>query len=239
MNDISCVIDWPGTMSATKDVVVAIAAAVTAWAAYRGLSKWRQEESGKADFDLARRVGIEVFHLRDALSDARRPIFAYELPPQSSEEAELSRKALESLKSGDGASAEEYAKKAIDARQSNKARELAYVFENRHGRLRESYAELRMLQNEVEALWGTAMVPLLEELSSAVIQYFSSVNTYIAREGNQGNILDTDKQPDNRIISDVFSHMKIDGENELTKQTSKTIEHISAYLRTKLPRPSK
>lgn len=237
MNDISCVIDWPGTMSATKDVVVAIAAAVTAWAACRGLSKWRQEESGKADLDLARRVGKEVFRLRDALTDARRPIFAYEFPPQSPEEAEFSRKALKAITSDDEASAKEYAMKAIEARKSNEARDLSYVFENRHKRLRESYTELRMLQNETEVLWGTAMVSLLEELSGSVIRYFSSVNTYIASKGPHNNTVNIVKQPDNRIGSDVFSHMEIDGENELTKQTSKTIEHISAYLRTKLPRP--
>lgn len=71
--DIRCVIDWPGTASFLKDVIVAGAAIFTARVAVIGLQKWRAEESGKADFDLARRVGKATFRFRDVLQDARSP----------------------------------------------------------------------------------------------------------------------------------------------------------------------
>lgn len=68
--------NWPGVADFARDVIVSLAVIVTAIVACIGINTWRAEESGKADFDLARRLGTAVYRFRDALALARRPFVA-------------------------------------------------------------------------------------------------------------------------------------------------------------------
>jgi hypothetical protein len=58
-------------LSAVKDFIVAIAAIVTATVAVVGLSKWRQELRGRADFETARALIRAVYKPRDEIESAR------------------------------------------------------------------------------------------------------------------------------------------------------------------------
>jgi hypothetical protein len=69
-----CNIDWPGFFDVLKDIVLAGAAAVTAWVAVKGLQKWREELRGRADFDVARGLARATYKVRDDLAACRMPL---------------------------------------------------------------------------------------------------------------------------------------------------------------------
>lgn len=130
MEGFTCAIDWQGTMSFIKDLVVSCAAVFAAFVAYKGINEWRAEESGKADFELARRIGKAVFQLRDLLADARRPlIMGYEFP--------------EAYDSSD---------------KESQADAYAHLFNSRFLPVRDCVIEIQSLRNEAEALWGKDIV---------------------------------------------------------------------------------
>ena len=59
-------------------MVVAVSAATTAYFAYKGLSIWKEQHSGKIEFDLATRLLVSVYKYRDAMDDYIRP-FIYSI----------------------------------------------------------------------------------------------------------------------------------------------------------------
>src|SRR5260370_33027340 len=59
-----------------KDVAVAIAAAVTATVAVKGLSSWNRELKGKANFDVARALAKATYKLRDDIKNCRSPFLS-------------------------------------------------------------------------------------------------------------------------------------------------------------------
>jgi len=72
-------------MSDITNVVVAVAAAITAVSAVitagiaiYGLSTWRKEMSGKARFQIARKLMVEAIRVREGFSWVRFPITASE-----------------------------------------------------------------------------------------------------------------------------------------------------------------
>lgn len=64
-----------------KDIVVAISTASMAILAYRGITTWRKELKGKAEYQLAKNVLKAVYKVRDAFKIVRHPfIYSYEYP---------------------------------------------------------------------------------------------------------------------------------------------------------------
>jgi hypothetical protein len=61
-------------ITAVGTCVIAVATAVGVFIAARGLKAWRVQLEGSAHFDLARRVLLEVYRLRDALEGVRSPM---------------------------------------------------------------------------------------------------------------------------------------------------------------------
>ena len=55
----------------TKDILVGLAAIITASVAIIGLNKWKQELKGKANFEAARSLIQATYKLRDAISICR------------------------------------------------------------------------------------------------------------------------------------------------------------------------
>ena len=63
-----------GQVTALATCLVAVATVVGVAIAVRGLRTWRVQLAASADFDLARRLLLEVYRLRDALEQVRHPM---------------------------------------------------------------------------------------------------------------------------------------------------------------------
>lgn len=219
MQGITCSIDWPGTMSFIKDLIVAVAAIVTASAAWLGVSKWRAEESGKADFDLARRLGRAIFRFRDAMASARRPLTGNSEFP-------------------DG-------KQPIAGSGANEASAYAHLFSGRFKLVQESALEVLALRNEAEALWDKEIVEKLRKLINQAVRLRVAMNAFVSDKRSFGASFKHNEDFGNVIEARVFDHGDsinddgTDGEpNPFTVLIDDAIEEVAAYLRTKLPRRS-
>ncbi|HUD89266.1 MAG TPA: hypothetical protein VMR17_22655 [Xanthobacteraceae bacterium] len=84
--------DWKSAVEIARDlapVATAVAAASTAWIAYRGLEKWRSETIGKRKAELAEIVLADFYHARATLRWARSGvIFNGEIPTKANAEEE-------------------------------------------------------------------------------------------------------------------------------------------------------
>lgn len=214
--EMACAVDWPTTANFFKDVIISVAAIFTTAVAYKGISKWRGEEAGKADFDLSRRIGKSVFRMRDVLKGARNAFtFAYEFP--------------EGYDPG-------------NADQQHSA--WAHVFNKRWEAVRDCAIEIQSLRNEAEALWGGGIVTKLDALLTQANTLQVAMGAYVrnAQAGRQHFA----KNPDfaGRIESQVFDSGNLlnddgteGGPNPLTVQIEKAVDDAATYLRTKLPQP--
>lgn len=219
MHGITCVIDWPGTMSFIKDFVVAVATVAATIVAWMGINKWRTEESGKADFDLARRLGKAVFQFRDALAFARRPFV---------ENGEYPEGKVPTANTGAG-----------------EASAYAHVFNQRFQVVQQSAIEIQALRNEAEALWDRDIVDKLMELLRRSITLQVAMGAIISDKRSFGaNFKHNEafaKAMESRVFDsgDTINDDGTDGPpNEFTAQIERAVENVSAYLRAKLPRRS-
>jgi len=213
-----CTVDWLAVVGVCKDVVVALAAIVTATVACIGISKWRAEESGKADFDLARRLGAAVYRFRDAIAAARHPFIAAAEFPEG--------KPTDNGKAG------------ADA--------FAHVFNQRFQGVQQSATDLRALRNEVEALWGIAIVGKLGELLDHAIVLHVAMSAVVSDKASFGTEFRDNPELRKKMwarVTDTGNEINSDGTkgapNELTTKIERDVEGVAAYLRTKLPRRSR
>jgi hypothetical protein len=219
MLDSACTVDWPGVASVAKDVIVAIAAIVTATVACIGISKWREEESGKADFDLARRLGTAVYRFRDALALARRPFIAVSEFP-------------------DG-------KAPVDGSGASEAAAYAHAYNQRFEGVRQSGLEIQALGNEAEALWDKDISGKLDALLHQATLLRVGMTAIVSDKLVYGaNFKKNDafrKKMETRV-SDYGGTINDDGSeggpNAFTVQIEQAAEDVAAYLRTKLPKSS-
>lgn len=212
---LACVVDWPGTANFVRDVVVSVATIGATVVGYMGLVKWRNEESGKADFDLARRVGKSVYRMRDVLKDARRPAtFGYEYPDTISRD---------------------------DKSQHGKV--WAHIFNARFEPVRDCAIDIQSLRNEAEALWGPEIVRKLDRLLAQVQRLHVAMGTYVRNEEAQGAHFENNQRFSEMInaeVRDGGNAINADGTegapNAMTTEIQSAVEDLSAYLRTKLPK---
>ena len=216
--EIACIVDWTATASFFKDVIVSTAAIFTAFVAYKGISKWRSEEAGKADFELSRRVGKAVFRMRDVLNGARNPFtFAHEFP--------------EGYDSND---------------PSQQGAAWAHVFNSRWGPVRDCAIEIQSLRNEAEALWGGAILAPLDRLLHQANTLQVAMGAYARNQQAQGQHFANNRDFGQRIESQVFDSgnlLNVDGTdggpNPLTVAIDAAVNDAATYLRTKLPQHSR
>lgn len=214
----ACTVDWLAVVGVVKDVVVAIAAIVTATVAWVGVSKWRAEEAGKADFDLARRLGTVVYRFRDAIASARRPFIA----------------------------AGEFPEGAPPGTGKSEADAYAHVFNQRFQDVRRSGTDLLALRNEAEALWGKEIVVKLDGLLRHGSSLHAAMEADISDKASHGADFRHAVEFGQRIRAEVFDtghKLNSDGTrgepNEFTTKIERDVESVASYLRTKLPRQTR
>lgn len=79
----------PEVITTIRDVVVASAAIFTASVAWRGISKWRDELTGKTEFETAFNLAKATYKLRDELRRCRAPIvMSSEFPSETASESD-------------------------------------------------------------------------------------------------------------------------------------------------------
>jgi len=143
--------------SLPANLVVALAALVGAIAAWLGVSTWRRELRGKNDYDLARRVLVNVYRIRDAISRARAPYiepWEYEGRPG----------------------------RELRHRSKPDPDDLAYAYPQRLKPVVEAESALDVDLLEAQAIWGDLLVEASKKLKECIADLSVSVDHYISAE---------------------------------------------------------
>jgi hypothetical protein len=211
-----CSFDWGKVIGAVKDLVLAGAAVVTARAALKGISKWRAEEQGKADFDLARRALGAIFRFQTSFQRARSAFTdASEFP-------------------------EGYLSSETDATSNGAA--WAKVFEARLAKVYTNLTELDGITQEMDALWGEGARSNVDLLFGCYSTLRASMHMYVQDQYQGGRIFARNPGEREKVESHVWDMPKlVEGTtdqfapNELTERLKEAVKDSSKELRTHLP----
>lgn len=204
-------IDWPVTITAIKDTVLALAAILTAVVALIGLSKWRQELKGRADFETARSYVRATYKLRDEIGSARAPfVRASELP-------------------------EGYYQHGNDRSDQDEADAWAKVFQSRLNPVQQALQELDVHALEAESLWGANARVGAIELQRCVARLQASMSSSVHDKaiGNLG--FESDPDLADKIEKSIFGLID-DEDNPLSKRIRDAIAEIERTVRPYLSR---
>lgn len=216
---ISCVIDWPGTVSVIRDIVVTVGTIAAVLIIWRGFLRWRKTEQGKANSDLGRRLLTAAFKTRDWIKDARRPFILFGERPESYDTATLRQKRMAELRR----------------------------YAARFKPVRDCSIELESLRCECEATWEEDIVGLISELMTCCRKLEHAMEMSVRVMGIPSLGLEQPDEAFAYIVVDNGAQLKADGtrsdENRFTAEVRAVVDKIETFVREKLrkeiaPRPS-
>jgi len=135
-----------------KDIIVAIAAAVTAYAAISGLTLWRKQVAAKIEYELARSLLNSLYRLRDGIRIVRHPGLQPIKPAISEEKWEEMS----------------IAEKQWAAVQAE--------YQRRWGLVQEAKSSVDTSRTEAQVVWGDRLNSVLECVDQAVTNLFLAVS---------------------------------------------------------------
>ncbi len=198
-------------ISIIKDILIAVAAAVTATVAVLGLKSWSRELRGKADFEVARGLIRATYKLRDELGFCRSPfIRAQEFP-------------------------EGYYKPTGKNTPQEEAEGLAYVYKNRWQPVWNAIQEFDVQALEAEALWGSDLKAKTNVLRKCVSELNAAIDALISDKSSGGRDFESDREFGRKIRSTV-SASGGDSKNELSKKIIDAVTKIEDKVRAHLKR---
>lgn len=147
-------------ISAGKDSLLGVSAVTATIFAYLGLSAWRKELKGKAEYQLAKDVLKSVYKVREAFKHIRNPaIYQYEYP--------------EDMTDHHGHLKREY-----------KYEGTAYVYEKRWEIMHDAFKELEEHHLNAQVEWGSKFQDIIVELRSCRVKLQISIQQILERKKN-------------------------------------------------------
>lgn len=144
------------TVSAISDVVVALAAAGAAVAAWAGLRTWRSELRGRHEYELARRLLLVTYRVRDRLASVRNPFLAAEEFPDGYDRSKPEWKSPE--------------------REASATR---HVYSNRWDSLAAAMRDFETDALEAEVLWGSGAEQACKALRACVAKLRAAIEEHL------------------------------------------------------------
>jgi hypothetical protein len=198
-------------ISATKDVLVGLSAVSAAVFAYLGLTTWRKELKGKAEYQLAKDVLKSVYKVREAFKHVRNPaIYQYEYP--------------EDMTDHHGHLRREHAYKGT-----------AYVYENRWKVMAEAFNELEEHHLEAQVEWGPQFQDVIKDLRSCRSDLLVAIRQMLERKNPQGDALPPVKERPEEFS--ILYHLGSDSKHDdFTPKIDKAIHAFEQWLRPHIKR---
>ena len=192
-----------------KDIVVALAALVTGIVAIYGITSWRRELKGKANFEVARILIKAVYKLRDELGYCRSSfISAYEFPKEY--EGTLGKHSAE-----------------------EEGQAWAHVYSKRWEPVGNSIQDFEAALLEAEALWGNDIKEKASKLLGACRELRVAIEAVIDDKYSGGENF-KDKEFGIKMRARV-SATKSDND-DLSKKITEAISDLESEIRPHLSR---
>lgn len=197
-------------LTATKDIVVGLSAAFGAFIAWRGLSTWRRQLRGQADFEAARCLARATYKLRHAVQAARVPLVAVQEFPAGYK--------------GDDVSSGEERRSAW-----------AHVYAARWKHVWDGLQEFDAAQLEAEALWGIETRTVTDKLPQCCTDLRLAMQAVIDDEGSKGRNFRSDTEFGQAIRRTAHGTPE-NKENPFNWKLTDAVMGIEAVLRPHLKR---
>lgn len=194
-------------ISAAKDIVFGGSAAFTAYFAYRGLSAWREELKGRAEYQLAKDILKAVYRVREGFRHVRNPgMFAYEFPEDLQEESAR-----------------------LDP--ENRQRAIGYAYKKRFEVLDESFKELKDLSLEAEVEWGPELNEATEKIRACRGELLTTIHRYVWAELNpKAEVLNKTEEGDRRRNA-VLYEQDGEGDQDFSEEIADAVAEFESRLR--------
>lgn len=159
-----------------KDAVLGLSAAAAAFFAYLGLSAWRRELKGKAEYELAKTVLKSVYKVRDAFNHVRgNAIYQYEYP-------------------------EEMRDHRGHLKKENEYAGTLYVYEKRWAVLAEAFRELEENHLLAQVEWGPQLKEIIYDLRGCKIDLQISIERLLDQKRGKYTNSDNDDWKENMEV---------------------------------------
>ena len=195
-----------------KDIVLSGAAITGAIVAVKGLDTWQRQLKGQSEYELSRRILINVFKYRDAINGVRYPVMlAYEMPSPPEDEAK------------------KMSQEQIRFYGTSKA------YQVRWDKVQSVKTSLYADLLEAEAIWGNEFKDLFKKVFVLEHELFTCIRHHIELINP-----DTDKASKDAIREidiekrDVKYDILGEEPDEYKKELFFSIEDIENYLKPKL-----
>lgn len=199
-------------LQAIKEVVVTVAALVGVIVAWLGLQKWRDELRGRTEFELARRVLVAVYKLRDRLSDLRNPAVG---------SGEWSGRPGRTGDAGMVASADD----------------MLYAYNNRWRPLTDARSALNAELPEAEAIWGDLLVAPMKALEKPLMTvWFHLFGRYLRGIHNPQFWERLDQDDRDKTEAVVWADYPESEKDEIARDVAAAVKQFEEALRSHLPR---
>jgi len=200
------------TLSDIEHVTVTVAAAVTAIAAWWGVTAWRRQLRGQTEYEVARIALRAAYRVRDALGMVRSPFMSS--GEQAAALAEIDPVVKESEPS------------STDAR----ARGLAAAYQVRWRTVASALSDLDLARVEAEAMWGLEAAQCFVDLRSCARELNAALFMYLRHEQEQYSLRprsDFDAQMERTVFA-------IGEDDPYAAKVKSAIDVLEAYFRPKL-----
>ncbi len=191
-----------------KDIILSIAAITTSIVAIVGLTSWKREMKGSADFDVARAFIRSAYKLRDELRMARSPFYSNAEYPEG------------------------YSDNLMEQSPQDAAKAWAYAFQNRWKPVSEAVLEFEAQAIEAEVLWGGDIKTHANELKQCAYNLRAAMEAFVSNKASGGENFKSDQVFAKKVKSDVM--LIKETENELSKAITTSIQKLETYIRPKL-----
>lgn len=198
----------PQAFSVGKDILLGIAAIVTAGLAWKGLNRWSAELKGKSEFEVARNLIRATYKLRDAIQSCRNPLMSIYKDPEGGRDNPVTS----------------------STKQEQEAEALAYAYNNRMQPVWDALRELDLHTLEAEVLWGKEIRLHTDKLRHSANRLFIALQDYIPDKASGGNYLKQDEAYAKQIRNTVFAS----GENTFSTEITSVITEIETIVRPHL-----
>lgn len=201
----------PEWISAGSDAITALAAIAASGAAAFGITSWRRELTGRAEFDAARGLIRATYKLRNAIADCRSPFV-------SSHEFPLDYRGFLSRHSAE-----------------EEAAAWGQVYRGRWAPIQEALQEFDAQALEAESIWGEDVRLRTDDARKCVQFLFVAIESFIADKVSEG--ANFGANPDFGVsVRRDLNASRTDTENPLSAMISSAIDGIEGLVRPHLRR---
>ncbi|MDN5519164.1 hypothetical protein [Pseudomonas sp.] len=194
-------------------VISSIGVGFAAWVGFCGLATWRKQNKGTADHDLARRLLMDLYRLRDCIGHIRNPVMLGEeggMPDNEPEDLNFLHRCYRST---------------------------ARAYQSRFAPIEEVRARLNTAILESEAVWGTELKARFALIFSLQHELWICVNSYLITI----NPDESEERVDfyQKIMSEretVLHERPSDWNDEFRNELNAALSLVEDYLRQKLIR---